>query len=71
MTNPFEDVSLAEFQTALLEVLDGDLPPEHIAETLAATVRDEALSAFIRAADPRTLSVARELLKKWGTRSAD
>jgi hypothetical protein len=62
--------ALADFQNALLELLDQGLPTERI---LAKLRDDPAFAAFrdyAAAMEPRMLEVAVELVRKWGRRSA-
>lgn len=62
--------ALADFQNALLELLDRKLPTEHILATLRDDPAFAAFRDYATAMEPRMLEVAVELVRKWGRRSA-
>ena len=70
MTVP-EHPPLADFQAALLELLDGPLTADEI---LARLRTDEVFAPYrdyIDTFEPRMVEVAAELTKKWGRRATD
>lgn len=59
---------LAQFQTALLDVLHECSTIEELRERLDKDSAFEPYRDYVRAFDPRMLLTAAELTKKWGMR---
>jgi hypothetical protein len=69
-----DDDAITAFQAALLEILaDPAHPvaePAVVAEALRARGAPDPLVAWVAAADPRMLDVARRLVARWTERDA-
>jgi hypothetical protein len=61
--------ALADFQASLLELLASDLPVNEIQERLQADAAFADFREYVVQLEPRMLSVAVELTKKWAKRS--
>ncbi len=60
--------ALADFQDALLNLLDQGLPVERIREKLRDDPAFTEFRDYATAIEPRMLEVAVELMRKWGRR---
>jgi hypothetical protein len=63
--------ALAEFQDALLVLLDQGLPTDQIRVKLREDPAFAAFRDYATALEPRMLEVAVELVKKWGRRASE
>ena len=59
---------LAQFQAALLDLLDQPISGEAIHEALQTRPEFAAYRDYIETFEPRMLEVAAELTKKWGVK---
>jgi hypothetical protein len=57
---------LAEFQSALVQLLAQDLPVSAMQQRLAEDAAFAAFRAYVQLFEPRMLEVAALLVKKWG-----
>ena len=64
-----ENEPLAEFQAALLELLDEPLSADEIISRLQNDAVFAPYRRYIDTFEPRMVEVAAELIKKWGRRS--
>jgi hypothetical protein len=62
------DDGLARFQAALLDLLAEDLPVDLVQHRLHEDAAFVEFRAYVDAFEPRMLTVAMELVKKWGKR---
>lgn len=63
--------SIARFQEAMFEILDLDLSPEEAHELLCRDPRAACYCEELRTWDVHMISVAQQLLKKWGVRRGE
>ena len=61
---------LADYQSALLELLDSSLSPEEIRAELEIQFNDSPLRDYLRSFDLEMIAVAKELVRKWGKRQS-
>jgi hypothetical protein len=61
-----DEHELARYQAALLELLARDLPTEAMHASLRENAAYAEFRAYVAAFEPRMLTVASELVKKWG-----
>lgn len=61
---------IAAFQEALFEIFDRDVPPQRALDELKADPRAACYLLQLNGWDPHMVSVAQQLLKKWGVRQS-
>ena len=63
--------AIARFQEAMFEILDLDLSPEEARQRLCRDPRTACYAEAVRSWDAHMISVAQQLLKKWGVRRGE
>ena len=63
-----DEIILAEYQDALIELLSSDLPQDIILERLKTDSHFKDFQDYIEAFDPDMVAVACELMGKWAKR---
>jgi len=64
-----DDEALARFQSALLLLLQEDLPEAAVRDRLDRDPEFEPYRAEVRAMDPRALGIAARVVKRWARRA--
>ena len=63
--------AIAIFQEAMFEILDRGLSPREAREELCRDPRTACYAELVQAWDLHMISVAQQLLKKWGVRRGE